>query len=224
MDLDEFLSEQVGQWASRRAAVLTKGQEGGRKRQPARCSRKTQDKFAIASMARKLLRRCTGVHARVVEIYIYICAYAYIYTCMYTHIYMHVYIYIYPCIYVCVCVCMYIYISMYACIHIYMYMCICIYICIYTSPYAFLQRVCMHSQVLLSTMHVQVYTLDRCCEHQHTHLLHARYRMCICAMYIHVYMHMYMYIYMCMHVYIYICMYVYTYICMYIWMCICVYV
>jgi len=39
----------------------------------------------------------------------------------------------------------------------------------------------MHSQALLSTMHVQVCTLDRCCEHQRTHLLHARYRMCICA-------------------------------------------
>jgi len=37
----------------------------------------------------------------------------------------------------------------------------------------------MHSEVLLSTMHVQVRTLDRCCEHQRTHLLHARYRMCI---------------------------------------------
>jgi len=109
------------------------------------------------------------------------------------------------------------------CIHIYMYMCICKYVCVYTSPYAFLQRVCMHSQVLLSTMHVQMCTLDRCCEHQPSHLLYARYRMCICAMYIHVYMHMYMYIYMCMHVYRYICMYVYTYICIYIWMCICVY-
>ena len=101
---------------------------------------------------------------------------------------------------------------------------ICIYMCIYTSPYAFLQRLCMHSQVLLSTMHVQVCTLDRCCEYQLTHLFHARYKMCICAMYTHVYMHMYLYIYMCMHVYIYICMYVYTYICIYIWMCICVYV
>jgi len=80
----------------------------------------------------------------------------------------------------------------------------------------------MHSQVLLNTMHVQVCTLDRCCEYQRTHLLHACYRMCICAMYTHVYMHMYTYIYMCMHVYIYICMYFYTYIRIYIWMCICV--
>jgi len=71
---------------------------------------------------------------------------------------------------------------------------------------------------------VQVCTLDRCCEDQRTRLLHARYKMCICAMYTHVYMHMYMYIYVGMHVYIYICMYVYTYICIYIWMCICVYV
>jgi len=34
---------------------------------------------------------------------------------------------------------------------------------------------------IMSTMHVQVCMLDRCCEHQRTHLLHARYRMCICA-------------------------------------------
>ena len=89
------------------------------------------------------------------------------------------YVHVYVCIYM----------FMYACIHIYMYMCICIYICIHTSPYAFLQGVCMHSQVLLSTMHVQVCTLDRCCEHQRTHLLHTRYRMYICAMYMHVYVH-----------------------------------
>jgi len=76
-------------------------------------------------------------------------------------------------------------------------------VCIYTSPYAFLQRVGMHPQVLLNTMHVQVCTLDRCCEHQRTHLLHARYRMCICYIYIHVYMHICMYIFICMHVYIY---------------------
>ena len=86
-----------------------------------------------------------------------------------------------------------------------------------------MQRVCMHSQVLFSTMHVQVCTLDRCCEYQRTHLLQARYKMCICAMYTHMYMHMYMYIYMCMHVCIYICMYVYTYIIyMDVYMCVCV--
>ena len=98
--------------------------------------------------------------------------------------------------------------------------------CIYTSPYAFLQRVCMHSQVLLSTMYVQVCTLDRCCKYQRTHFLHARYKMCICAMYTHVYIHMYMYIYMCIHVYIHICMYVciYAYIHIYmdVYMCVCV--
>ena len=70
---------------------------------------------------------------------------------------------------------------------------------------------------------MQMFTLNRCCEHQRTHLLHARYRMYICAVYIHVYMHMYMYIYICMHVYIYIYMYIYTYICICIWMCICMY-
>ena len=44
----------------------------------------------------------------------------------------------------------------------------------------FLRRVSMHSQVLLNTMHLQVCTLDRCCEHQRTPLLHALYGMCIC--------------------------------------------
>jgi len=33
------------------------------KRQPAQCLRETQDKFAIASMAKKLLHRCIGAHA-----------------------------------------------------------------------------------------------------------------------------------------------------------------
>ena len=104
----DFLSEQ------RRATdfVETAGREGG-KRQPARCLHKTQDKFAIAFMAKNLLHRCIGAHARV---------------------------------------------------HMY-----------------FLQRVCVHSQVLLSTMPLQVCTLNRCYEHQRTHLLHARYRMRICA-------------------------------------------
>jgi len=59
----DFLSEQ------RRAKGLveTAGRmaRAGGKRQPARCSRKTQDKFAIASMAKKLVHRCTGAHARV---------------------------------------------------------------------------------------------------------------------------------------------------------------
>ena len=83
-------------------------------------------------------------------------------------------------LYVCVCICIHIYV--YACMRV--HMCICV--CIYTSPYVFLRRVYMHLQVLLSTMHVQVCTLDRCCEHQRTHLLHARYKVCICAMYTHV--------------------------------------
>ena len=71
------------------------------------------------------------------------------------YMYMRMYMYMYPCIYVCVCVCICIYIYVYACIRVYVYMYICIYVCIYTSPYAFLRRVCMHAQVLLSTMHVQ---------------------------------------------------------------------
>jgi len=111
------------------------------------------------------------------------------------------YMYVYMCVHVCVCMC--------TCMYLYLY--------VYTSPYAFLQRVGMHSQVLFSTMQVQVCTLDRCCEHQRTHLLHARYRMCICAIQIHVYMHICMYIFICMHVYIlYVCMYIYVYVCMYI--------
>jgi len=226
VDLDGFLGELVGRLASRRAAGSTKGQEGGRKRQPAWCSRKTQDKFAIASMARKLLHRCTGAQARVVEIYIFICAYAYICTYMYVYIHMHMYIYMYLCIYVCVCVCMYIYIYVYTYTYIYVH----VYMYIYMYIYEFiciLQRVCMHSQVLLSTMHVQVCTLDRCCEYQRTHLLHARYKMCICAMYTHVYMLMYMYIYIYVYacIYIYVCMYIriYAYICGCVYVCMCMY-
>jgi len=41
------------------------GRRGGSKWQPARCSRKTQDKFVIASMPKKVLHRCVGAHARV---------------------------------------------------------------------------------------------------------------------------------------------------------------
>ena len=73
---------------------------------------------------------------------------------------------------------------------------------------------------------MQMCTLDRWCEHQHTHLLHARYRMCIYAIYMNVYMHICMYIFICMHVYIYICMYVCIYmymrICMDVYICVCV--
>jgi len=109
-------------------------------------------------------------------------------------------------------------------VYVYMYVCICVRM--YTSPYAFLRRVGMHSQVLLSTMHMQVCMLDRCCEHQRTHLLHARYRMCICAKYIHVYMHICMYIFICMHVYIYtymyVCIYMYMRTCMDVYICVCV--
>jgi len=65
---------------------------------------------------------------------------------------------------------------------------------------------------------------DRCCEHLRTHLLHAGYRMCICAIHIHVYMHTRVYIFICIHVYICKCMYVCTCICVYVWMYIYVYV
>jgi len=132
VDLDGFLKraasssglQEGGRRAGgrRRAGPPASGRRVGGKRQPARCSRKTQDKFTIASMAKKLLHRLNR----------------------------------------CTC----------------------------TSPYAFLRRVGMHSQVLLSTMHVQICTLDRCCEHQRKHLLHARYRMCICARYRKIYIYM----------------------------------
>jgi len=150
----------------------------------------------------------------------------FIYVWMYMYIYMHMYMYMCPYIYVCVCVCVCIYIYVDACMRVYVYMYICICICVYASPYAFLQRVRMHSQVLLNTMHVQVCTLDRCCEHQRINLLHTRYRMCICAIYIHAYMHICMHIFVCMHIYIYIymyvCIYMYMHICMDVYICICV--
>ena len=119
-----------------------------------------------------------------------ICIYIYVYVhvCAYVYMYMYVRMYMYPCMYVSVCVCICIHIYVYACMRVYVYMHMCICVCIYTSPYIYLRRVCMHLQVLWSTMHVQVCTLDRCCEHQRTHLLHARYRMCIWAIYTHVYM------------------------------------
>jgi len=150
VDLDGFLKRTGRATGQQEGGQLDEGQEGGRKRQLARCSRKTQDKFAIASMAKKPLHCCTGAHARVWRcIYTYVHMHMYIHICICTYICICIYIYIHAYMYVYVCVC--IYMSMYACIHIYMYMCICIYICTYTSPYTFLQRVCMHSQVLLST-------------------------------------------------------------------------
>ena len=53
MDLDGFLEQ------------TATGDGFGRDSSRARCSRKTQDKFAIASMAKKLLHRCIRAHARV---------------------------------------------------------------------------------------------------------------------------------------------------------------
>jgi len=85
----------------------------GGKRQPVQCLRKTQDKFAIVSMAKKFLHRYIGAHAL-----------------------MHVH---------------------------------------------FVRRVCMHLDTCLSTMHVQVCMLDRCCDISVHICAHARYRMCICA-------------------------------------------
>jgi len=98
----DFLSEQ------RRVTGLVEMAGGAAradgKRQHARCSRKTQDKFAIASMAKKLLHRCICAHARA---------------------HMHF----------------------------------------------FVESVVRISTGVVSTMHVQVCTLDRFCEHQSTHLM-----------------------------------------------------
>jgi len=90
----------------------------------------------------------------------------------------------------------------------------------------------MHSLVLLSTMHVQVYTLDRCCEYQRTHLLHPRYKRDVHMRYVYTcvyaYVYVYIYGYACIYVYMYVCVYVYmhiyvdVYMCVYV--CICVYI
>jgi len=98
----------------------------------------------------------------------------------------------------------------------------------------------MHLQVFLRTMHVQVCMLDRCCEHQRTHLLHALYRRCIynicrdvmiyiCVhigirIYIYVYVHVcaYVYVYVSMYVCMCMCIYMYTYICVCMYACVCV--
>ena len=60
VDLNRFLERTALEHWFRRT-----GRRAGGKRHPARCSRKTQDKFAIASMAKKFLHRCIGAHARV---------------------------------------------------------------------------------------------------------------------------------------------------------------
>jgi len=52
VDLDGFF-----RWATDFVGTAGRAARAGGKRQPARCSRKTQDKVAPASMAKKLLRR-----------------------------------------------------------------------------------------------------------------------------------------------------------------------
>jgi len=168
VDLDGFLKRAASSnWRQeggrravgrRRAGPPASGRRASGKRQPTRCSRKTQDKFAIASMTQKLLHR--------------------------------------------------------------LHRCTC------TSPYAFLRRVGMHSQVFLNTMYVQICTLDRGCEHQRTHLFHARYRMCICDRYSerYIYMCIWIYIYTYMYVYVHVYAYVYVYVSIYMCMCTCIYV
>jgi len=59
----DFLSEQSR--ATGLVATAGGAARAGGKKTPARCSHKTQDQFAIASMAKKLLHRCIGAHARV---------------------------------------------------------------------------------------------------------------------------------------------------------------
>ena len=112
--------------------------------------------------------------------------------CVYIYVCVHVcaYVYVYVSMYVCMCMCMYMYtyicVCMYACVcaHAYVYMCMYIYKSTYISAES------LHAFTGVVERHAcAVCTLDRCCEHQRTHLLHARYRMCICAMYIHVCMH-----------------------------------
>jgi len=60
VDLDEFPERTASGDRFRRDSI-----RAGGKRQPPRCSHKTQDKFAIASLAKKFLHRCIGAHARV---------------------------------------------------------------------------------------------------------------------------------------------------------------
>ena len=95
---------------------------------------------------------------------------------------MYAYVYVYVSMYMCMCMYMYLYIytcvCMYTCVrvHVYVYMCMYVYesICIFAeSLHAFTGVVEHHACA-------GVY-VDRCCEHQRTHLLHARYRMCICT-------------------------------------------
>jgi len=101
----------------------------------------------------------------------------------------------------------------------------------------FLHRVSIYLQVLLRTMHEQVCTLDRCCEHQRTHF-HALYRMCICdgcryiciyicigiCVYIYVYVHVCAYVYVNVSIYVRMCMCIYMYTYMYVYACMRVYV
>jgi len=164
VDLDGFVERTTSRKGL--SARLGAGSRAGSKQQPARCSRKTQDKFAIAFMAKKLLHSWIGAHTRV---------------------HMHFF--------------------------------------------------CRESACIYSTMHVQGCMLDRYCEHQRTHLLHALYRMCVCdrCRYIYIWLcigiciYVYVYVHVCVHVYVYVsmylcmcmCMYMYTYICVCMYACEC---
>ena len=63
MDLDGFLERTASGDGFGRDNSLGRAARAGGKRQPARCS-SNQNKLAIAAMAKKLLHRCIGVHAR----------------------------------------------------------------------------------------------------------------------------------------------------------------
>ena len=101
VDLDGFLERTAsGDWFRRDSS------RAGDKRQPARCSRKTQDKFAIVSMAKKFVHGC---------------------------------------------------------------------MCIFCGEYT-----CISTGVV-SIMHVQLCTLNGCCDISVHICVHVRYRVCICA-------------------------------------------
>jgi len=73
-----FLSAQPGDWFRRDSS------RAGGKQQPAQCLRKTQDKFTIASMAKKLLHCYIGEHHACAGVYIRQALWTSVYTFAYT--------------------------------------------------------------------------------------------------------------------------------------------
>jgi len=64
VDLDGFLERKASGDGFGRDSSWADGWVGG-KRRTSRCSRKTQEKFATAFMAKAFLLHCLGAHARV---------------------------------------------------------------------------------------------------------------------------------------------------------------